>query len=495
MDRQQAAQEVIKLKKEWANSPNQDQVAQRAAQLRQQYGLDEKMYGADVSLADAYSNYAREFGQGVNHPGQQQAPQQMPQQPSFNQEEQMRKLQEMMMQNSSSYFDAQKAQFDKMLNDQISQLEMAYAEAVNQGKLSVNEAKEQFEAQKSQLEKSAYQQAEATKAYGNEMGIQHSQQMVGLQQGDNARFNSLHNENANIRDKRINDIRDRINLITKQKDLDIARSNAEYGYNIAGAQAQAQQMYAQQMADLMGKDYFTQMGMQHDINMQDRQFDQRVKEMALQHGYDLDKMDINQMYQQANMKYQNILDMDKMKFGHDLDLEKIDIQFKNRLTEMATQFGYNTKLESQRHNNAIKQAADRFSRESQAAHEAYKESMRRQARSLGLPDDATEKQISDALRAQGREDLELQAKFELEKAIQNSASMAAAEFEINSILYNPDLELDPQKPKDPKENWGLVGRFLSGYKGKLDKYNEEYARKKAAEDALQRWLNKNGVGN
>ena len=96
MDKQQAVQEIIKLKKQYDPNADKNVMMQNKAtadQLRQQYGIDDSMYGSNVSLADAYSNYHREYGmQQSSQPQSISPPQQMPQQPSFNQEDQMRQL-------------------------------------------------------------------------------------------------------------------------------------------------------------------------------------------------------------------------------------------------------------------------------------------------------------------------------------------------------------------------------------------------------------------
>ena len=86
MTPQQAAQEVIKLKKAYVekNTPNSGfhatdeakALTSQADYLRQKYGLDESRYGSNVSVADAYMHYLQDFG------GQQtqQQPQQVQQQ-------------------------------------------------------------------------------------------------------------------------------------------------------------------------------------------------------------------------------------------------------------------------------------------------------------------------------------------------------------------------------------------------------------------------------
>ena len=73
---------------------------------------------------------------------------------------------------------------------------------------------------------------------------------------------------------------------------------------------------------------------------------------------------------------------------------------------------------------------------------------RRQALSLGLPADATEWKLLKSLKRQAREDRLEAAKDARDAAILDSIAMGITQYEINQILYNPDLELNPEKPKD-----------------------------------------------
>ena len=494
MTPQQAAQEVIKLKKTYAekNTPNSgfhatDEAKALSSQanfLRQEYGVDESKYGSNVSLADAYMHYYEDFG------GQQTQQQTQPQD-----------IQNFWQNASNSFYDSQKALFDKQLSEEITNLQIAYNQAINEGKLSINEAKEQFEEQKKALEQQAYQQFKATSLYGSEMGIQHSPQMVGLQQSDNARFNSFHNENAKVRDRRINEIRDRINQITMERDLKLTDAQAQHNYNLAGAKAQADQIYNQSMGQFMIDDYFTGRKEQHDYNMLDRQFDQTKELRYLDWGFKKEEMALADYYYTKNLKYASDLKINEMYVGHKLNLEEIDVMFNNTIKELHVKYGLDSKLQSQAHSNAIAEISARVKAEAKAADAEYEKAKQRQALSLGLPANATEKQIADKMEAKEWERWEKEVKYKRDAAIQDSIAMGITEYEINQILNNPDLQLNPKKPKDYTANsplgkfdpGGNMLNFFTGYNKKNEKYKEEEAKKQAALDAINRLKSNTGI--
>ena len=491
MTQQQAAQEIIKLKKAYGTGGNDEAIHAQAEAIRRQAGLDPNKYGSHVSLADAYLNYHRDFGQIQNQPTPQQVQQQV----------NLQDIQDFWQNASNSFYESQKALLDKQLNEQLTNLQIAYNQAINEGKLSINEARELFEEQKKVLEQQAYQQFKATLLYGSEMGIQHSPQMIGLQQSDNARFNALHNENAKARDRRINEIRDRINQITMERDLKLADAQAQYNYNLALAKAQADQMYNQNMGQFMIEDYFTGRKEQHDYNMLDRQFDQAKALKYLDWGFKKEEMALADYYYTKNLKYASDLKINEMREGHKLNLEEIEVRFNNAIKELHVKYGLDSKLQSQAHSNAMSQIFAKIKAEAAAADLEYEKAKQRQALSLGLPANATEKQIADKMEAKEWERWEKEVKAKRDAAIQDSIALGITEYEINQILNNPDLWLDPKKPKDYTANMplgkfdpgGNILNFLTGYKKKNKKYEEEMARKQAALDAIERLKSKVGI--
>lgn len=471
MDKAQAIQEVIKLKKQYGTGGNDEAINQQAEFIRKQYGLDESKYGSGVSLADAYTNYYNEYGQSQNRTQQSsQIPQN--QNVGFNQSEQLQNISDMYRNISNSFLDEQVANFDRQLSNQISQLEQSYAQAVSEGKISIRDAEQAFNTQKSEIEKLAYQQSEANKLNANSLGIQNSQQRIGLQQGADARENTLHNTNMSERDKRIANIRDRITALQTQKNLAITNAENEYGYNVASATAQANQMYNQSMSDLMNQNYFTQLGMQHDINMMDRQH----------------------MYSKEMANFQNSLDIEKMYVGRDINLEVMEkemaTQLKNQLTIMERDYGFKSRLTAQEQNNAIARISAQASADAQKKIDELDQARKLEALRLGLPEDATHNEI-----------YEKQIEEENNAIIRASATEAYGQFLAQTVFNDPDLSLDPKKPKDYTVNQPL-GRFdpvgnvlnlFTGYGGKQSNYEDEMSRKTAAQEAIDRYVKELGL--
>ena len=371
-----AAEQVIKLKQQYQSSDgegfNKSQAGQglagNAAAIRQNAGLDESRYGAHVSLADALTNFAEDFGAGAKQPDpnqyappEYQAPPRgdySQDRPEFDRQGEYDKYEQLMKGSSDAAYRQQQAMLDSTLNKQLADLEMAYKEAINQGEMSVRDAEAQFEAQKAELQKTAYQQAEATKAYGSNMGITHSQQMIGMQQGDNARMNKLQNSNAGDRDRRINDIQDRIKMLSAQKDLQTGAAKAEHGYASAGARSQADYAYMQSMGDFASKDYFTQQQRQHDFDMSDLQYNQNMDmsdRQFAQGNYMADKQYGQNLFMSDKSHGQNMQMSDKQ-FGQGLSMS--DKNFQQNIHMADKQQGFNIDLESLRQNNALVQMAE-----------------------------------------------------------------------------------------------------------------------------------------
>lgn len=164
-------------------------------------------------------------------------------------------LEALMKKNADSYYNTQVGMHTKARDNAIAQLQMAYENAVAEGKISMDEARNQFADAKAQIEEQSYLDAQRSQVYGNEMGIQNSQQMLALQAGDNARANKAVNTASTERDRRINELQNRINSITKQKDLDIANQRNTFDANLTQARGQADQMYNQGLLGLRQGDY------------------------------------------------------------------------------------------------------------------------------------------------------------------------------------------------------------------------------------------------
>ena len=164
--------------------------------LRDKYGMTEDSFS--YSDMERSGIRTRRLAKGEEGTSPQQTQQENSQ---GNSDTRMDDLMAMFQQQSQANYERQKALADQALNEELTALEHAYAEAVEQGKLSVREAEKQFEKQKSQIQEKAYIQSESTRAYSNDMGIQHSQQTLGLQQGDDKRVRGMVNDNISDRDR------------------------------------------------------------------------------------------------------------------------------------------------------------------------------------------------------------------------------------------------------------------------------------------------------
>lgn len=240
---------------------------------------------------------------------------------------------------SDAYFNNQLALLNNARQQQIAELEKAYSDAVAEGQISIRDAEAQFERQKQEIEKQTYLDSERTGLAANEAGIQNSQQMLAMMAGDNARANALVNTNVSERDKRINDIKDRIASIQKQKSLDIASTNASYQNELLAARSQADLAYSDKMFNVQLGDYGAE-----------RDWGYAQKGEALKHQYGLD-----------TLSKQHEFSLGIMSKEHEYNLETLTKQFegelKNSLAQMEAKFGYDVKLNSQEHSNRMSQIA------------------------------------------------------------------------------------------------------------------------------------------
>jgi hypothetical protein len=202
----------------------------------------------------------------------------------------------MLKKSSESYFDGQKAMLGASRDTQINQLKKAYDEAVRQGNLSITDANRQFEEQVEQINQNAYKDSQVTQLVSNRMGIQNSQQMVGLMAGDNARKNSLTRDSMSDRDYRVNQLKDRINSLGLKKDLDIQTANTMYDAGIQQARSQADMMYTDKWANIQHEDYTAR-----------RNYGFEMSKIATQH-----RNAVARMNQQANAQAQQIKDQYKI---------------------------------------------------------------------------------------------------------------------------------------------------------------------------------------
>lgn len=551
-----AVKEIIKLKKQYSDSNGKGfhkseagmNLANSAKSLREQYGIDENRYGANVSLADALTNYAKDFGGGGGGGGQEAPSSQVsnsvrgsvtgdvsnmpgyapPERPKFDAQGAKDQFNNHLQSSADGFLQSQTAQIEKMAASQLAELQKAYEDAIAQGKISVREAERQFEEGKKAIEQQAYNDSEGINAHAQQRGIQNSQQMVGLQMGADARKNSTLNSNVSDRDMRINNIRDRIDAISKQKDIDSARVNAERDYNILGAQGQAQQMVSQGMSQFMQQDYFNQQNMEHDYNMSDNQnlfadymanknnafqegmqdksnafqegmadkqhqynkeyknidFNNDLFKMATQQGYTIDNMNQEQIFALDKMAQSNKYTVENMHLGHGMDLEKLEAGILGQLRTIDRQAGH-TASENAKNRAAQREAQARQQKDALAEYIA-KHDVMQQLQARQYEEGTIE---YNNFMAENNRNLKL--------GLEASVNKMLTEESWNSIMENPSLFSDPKAPKD---NSGLRP-FGSGSsstkkndaytKAVNDKYNAELDRYNLITDPYNTIINKN----
>lgn len=401
--------------------------------------------------------------------------------PQFNQQDQMKNMMQSNQQMGDAQFKQQKAQLDMMLESQITQLKMAYDQAITDGQISVRDAEAQFEEQKGAIEQQAYLDAERTGLYSQDMGIQNSQQAIGLMQGDQARNNSLINQNMTTRDKRVSDIKDRLNNVRKEKNLALVQAQAEHGYGILGAKADANKMVAQNAFGLMQDDYSANRGQQFAKDNMYLGDELQRGQMELGQEYAKDNMETQFQNALKSATHDSELAIKRMTMQQGFDLEKMSQSLKDDITKMAKQFGYSSALETQSSKNAISQIQAKYELEVKAEENAYAKKLERDLRGV----------------KKGTKEYEVITKNN-ERDLQNIVLQkhVLAVSDANDIMLATDITTPVEKPKDlsTPDQWGNIGGLLNsvtGYNKKSSKYNAYQSaveRKKASLEDIKMYM-------
>ena len=382
-------------------------------------------------------------------------------------------------QNADANFMQQKAQLDSALEAQLAQLKMAYQQAVESGEISVRDAEIDFQAQKQEIEKQAYADSQRTNLYSQDMGIQNSQQMVGLMQGDNARTNSLINTNMTTRDKRVADIKTKLNTIKNQQAIDINKAQSEHMYNVLGAKASTQQQATQNMFNLLQDDYSFNRQAQQDDKMFNKQAKLGFDMLDATHQKDLEKMSIN---------FGN--EISKMNLQQGFDVAKMNLSFKNELSAMATQHGYQKELSSIEQSNKFK-----LLEKEQAL------LFKQMDKELKLK----REQLKATYTPGTPEYLSAERELELDSKRQANAMMAQSAADVWSqvVLNNPNLPeygseglTEPYNYYDSPSDLVFPGfpalqNWITGY----DKNKEAYDKEQQAIKMMENYFNKAGFNN
>lgn len=213
---------------------------------------------------------------------------------------------------ADAMYKRQEALLQQQRDQALADLQKAYADAVANGQISIRDAQAAFDAQKGQIDQQAYLDSQASALAATDRGIGNSQQMAGMIASDNAREMNLHNSNMTERDKRVADITDRINAITKQKDLDLANVNNQYNAGLVAARSGVDADRFGKLFDFNKDNYFMDKQQKFDLEKLSVQQKYTLEQMATAQGYDLAKMDKAQVYDLAKMAQQ---------YGYDMGLQ------------------------------------------------------------------------------------------------------------------------------------------------------------------------------
>jgi hypothetical protein len=204
--------------------------------------------------------------------------------------------------------------------NELAQLELAFSEAINSGAMSVREAEMDFAKQKEAILQRSYQDSERSALYGQEMGIQNSQQMMGMMASDNQRTNSMMNENVMSRDTRIANLKDKLNSLGHEKnvrsgmllsnlnagtaklagDAMFNRANTEMGLKNDEWKRLESQKY--QTSERLG-------GQEFQKDIQKTQFSNDLHKMAVENGYNVEGM---------RMQFDNQVKLEGIRMSNDI---------------------------------------------------------------------------------------------------------------------------------------------------------------------------------
>ena len=233
-----------------------------------------------------------------------------------NSDEYAAKQGEFLSGSRDAYMDTQGAMLGKARDQQLADVQKALEDAVTEGNISVREAEAAFEEQKATIETEGYNDSERTKVAMGARGIQNSAQSMGMEASDNSRRVSMINKNMTERDGRVATIKDRVNAIKNKSAIDSGMANANYNYGMAGAQGQADMQYNQQMYDMTSQENNMTRNQQFQLDSQGMSNAQQEKMAGLAQTYTLEQFAVQQGYNIDNMSIQQQNQLAQMYQGH-----------------------------------------------------------------------------------------------------------------------------------------------------------------------------------
>lgn len=355
---------------------------------------------------------------------------------------------------SDSYYNNQMSQLQTQRDSQLSGLNKSYEGAVGEGNVASRQATADYEQQKAEIEKEAYLNSEQTQLYGQEMGIQNSQQMAGIMAGDNARNQGLVNENMTTRDRRVADIKDRLNSLKLQRDLDVTNTNNAYESGLLGAQSQSQMLYNQNMNNLLMGDYSAQRDQMYNLQGMDYQGNIQRNLLGNQNAYSLEGKEVDFQNSLKTITHQSNEAIKQMTVSNSFDMNKISVLFQQDMQKLSTQYGIQSSLSSQ------------------SAQQASKSAMDKVAIALAQRKAEYDMDTANALRGvtPGTDEYDIiqgNAQMKLEQGIANDWNSALAGVVMGNVVNSTE-------PTLPKPKWNDFNG--SQFQSDLSKYNTDKSR-------------------
>lgn len=252
----------------------------------------------------------------------------------------MSQLAGFLTQSANGQYSSQQAMLGQARDQQIAEMQKAYADAIEAGEISVRDAQRAFEENSGVINQNAYVDAERTNVMAEERGLSNSAQMMGMVASDNQRKAGLINQNMTERDRRVADVKDRITSLTTKRDLDISSANASYNYGIANQRGQIASQLSQQMFGMGYDDYNRRQSQKDQINMLGLQDEFQLGQMAQGQKYNLQNMGVQNGYQLQQMAQQQGYNVQNAKTQQGYDLQKMSVDQQNTLKQMAKAFDY-----------------------------------------------------------------------------------------------------------------------------------------------------------
>lgn len=429
----------------------------------------------------------------------------------FDQGQGMDQLSQYLQQFTDGHLQQQQAALESHKHATIAELRSQYEAAIAEGKISVRDAEAQFQEQVKEIEQHAYHSAQRTALHGHEMGLQNSQQMAAMMQGDQARTRGLHSENMSERDQRINNIRDRMEAIRQQKVIGVDKAKADYRTGLMGAEAEASMMYGQGMFDLKRDDLSAQRDQHHAMQQLGAQDHYQRGQMELQDHHTRGQMGLQHEFSLAEMAEQHGFDLNILGEQHAHNLERDIHQSGLRIEEMVQQHGMDMEkiMQSFQNDFSLQQLVGSQRMAQISAQGAQQIAAARAGAEAGLQRDLTMLAEQDRMRrTQLREsvtpgtDMYKAAELELDRELERSTSLAyaqaGADFTMSAIMNDPFLVprgSEITKPKDYRDVYGgITGNILNtlrynvkertSYDNLLDQFQREQAAAGRAEDFI-----------